>query len=168
MKTIYLAAGCFWGAQKYFDYLTGVKYTEVGYANGNIDDPTYPVVKKGDTGFAETVKVDYDPEQITLEEIVTLFFEAIDPTTLNRQAHDIGTQYRSGVYYVDEADEPIIAAVRDKVQKQYEDDVVTEILPLSNFYSAEEYHQKYLDKNPTGYCHISNASYERIKNYKKK
>ena len=154
MKEIYFAGGCFWGAEKYLSLIPGVLHTEVGYANGHTKNPTYKEVCEKETGHVETVKVQYDPKQITLTFLLDLFFDSIDPTTLNKQGGDVGPQYRSGVYYTHESDKAWIQAAIDQLQEQYPQPIVVEVLPLSCFYLAEEYHQKYLDKNPTGYCHI--------------
>jgi methionine-S-sulfoxide reductase len=161
MKTIYLAGGCFWGAEKYLTLIPGVKSTCVGYANGNTASPSYEQVCKENTGHAETVKVVYDENQIRLKTLLRLFFEVIDPISLNRQSHDTGTQYRTGIYYAVATDKPIIEEALLKLQAQYKDTVVVENLPLENFYDAEEYHQRYLDKNPSGYCHIGKAHFDR-------
>ena len=168
MKTseIYLAAGCFWGAQRFFDSLPGVQKTAVGYANGRTPDPTYHEVKSGKTGYAETVKISYDKSIISLEEILRLYFMIIDPTSLNKQGEDVGEQYRTGVYYSDPGDVPTITSVFLTVQQNLSAKMATELLPLENFYTAEEYHQKYLEKNPGGYCHISPKMIEFAKNYK--
>jgi peptide-methionine (S)-S-oxide reductase len=154
MKEIYLAGGCFWGMQAYFDLRKGVKETVVGYANGNTENPTYQQVCTNTTGFAETVYIKYDENEITLTKILDDFWKVIDPTLLNRQGGDIGTQYRTGIYYVDEDDLIIINESLKKEQLKYTKAIVTEVEPLRNFYAAEEYHQKYLEKNPNGYCHI--------------
>ena len=166
-ETIYLAGGCFWGAQRYFDCLPGVLETEVGYANGKTAHPTYEQVKHENTGHAETVRVVYDPAAISLQELLEQFYKAIDPTSVNRQGGDVGVQYRTGIYYTDTAQKPIIEASLAALQTRYAQPVAVEALPLSNFYTAEEYHQKYLDKNPGGYCHISPALFDAAKNYKK-
>ena len=166
-ETIYLAGGCFWGAQRYFDCLPGVVETEVGYANGTTANPTYEQVKHENTGHAETVRVVYDPAAISLEELLEQFYKAIDPTSVNRQGGDAGVQYRTGIYYTDPAQQPVIEASLAALQTHYAQPIAVEALPLSNFYTAEEYHQKYLDKNPGGYCHISPALFEAAKNYKK-
>ena len=154
MKTIYLAGGCFWGAQKFFDQFDGVIATEVGYANGPDSAPSYEDVCRS-SGHAETVRVDYDESAISLEDILKYYFKVIDPTAVNRQGHDIGIQYRTGIYYTDEAMLPVIRKVYDEEAAKYGKPLATEVLPLQNFFSAEEYHQKYLDKNPGGYCHIA-------------
>ena len=166
-ETIYLAGGCFWGAQRYFDCLPGVVETEVGYANGKTANPTYEQVKHENTGHAETVRVVYDPAAISLEELLEQFYKAIDPTSVNRQGGDAGVQYRTGIYFTDPAQKPVIVASLAQLQARYAQPIAVEALPLTHFYTAEEYHQKYLDKNPGGYCHISPALFEAAKNYKK-
>ena len=154
MKTIYLAGGCFWGVQKYMDQFDGVIETVVGYANGNTDAPVYEDVKAGKTGHAETVKVDYDENIISLEEILKKYYIVIDPTSLNKQGGDIGISYRTGIYYTDPAELEVINQVTDGIRAKNKKPVVVEVEELKNFWPAEEYHQKYLDKNPGGYCHI--------------
>lgn len=154
MNEIYFAGGCFWGVEEYLSRIDGVVETKVGYANGTKENPTYEEVCTGTTRHAETVYIRYDESVITLEELLQKFFNIIDPTSLNRQGGDIGNQYRTGVYYVNEKDKNIIAKYMEEVQKNYKEKIVTELLPLSSFYLAEEYHQKYLKKNPNGYCHI--------------
>lgn len=154
MAEIYLAGGCFWGMQKYLESVRGVISTEVGYANGKTLNPTYEEVCKHDTGHAETVKVVYDPQVLSLSFLLGLYFEAVDPTSVNRQGGDRGTQYRTGIYYVDEGDRAVVEDALKKLQDRCEKPVAIEAGPLENFSSAEEYHQKYLDKNPGGYCHI--------------
>lgn len=153
MKEIYLAGGCFWGLQAYFDLRKGIIETVVGYANGNTENPTYEQVCTNKTGYAETVYIKYDENEITLNKILEDFWKVIDPTLLNRQGGDIGTQYRTGIYYVNDDLANIKASVEKEALK-YEKSIVTEVVPLKNFYAAEKYHQKYLEKNPNGYCHI--------------
>ena len=162
IKRIYLAGGCFWGVEKYLSLIPGVVGTEVGYANGRTENPSYEDVVFRDTGHAETVLVEYDPAKIELAYLLELFYEAIDPTTLNRQGNDIGTQYRTGIYYVDEADRDIIEASVSGLGERTEAPVVIETAPLENYYTAEEYHQKYLEKNPSGYCHIGAEEFEKL------
>ncbi len=162
---IYFAAGCFWGAQRYFDLLRGVVGTTVGYANGRTANPTYEQVKHEGTGHAETVRVRYDPETITLGELLSLYFRIIDPTSLNRQGGDVGEQYRTGVYFTDPADRSVIMSALSELQKGFSERVRVECQPLENFYTAEEYHQKYLEKNPGGYCHVLPDMTEFAKNY---
>jgi peptide-methionine (S)-S-oxide reductase len=154
MKEIYLAGGCFWGLQAFFDLRNGIIETIAGYANGNTENPTYELVCTNKTGYAETVFIRYDESKITLNKILEDFWKVIDPTLLNRQGGDIGTQYRTGIYYTDENDLDIIKKSLDNEQKKHHQPIVTEVEKLKNFYEAEEYHQKYLKKNPNGYCHI--------------
>ena len=167
MKKIYLAGGCFWGVEHYLSLIPGIKETTVGYANSDITSPSYEDLKQHRSLASETVEVIYDENAISLEEILDLFFEIIDPTILDRQGHDIGHQYRTGVYYIDEDDVNTIKSSLTELQKKYKDPIVTELLPLDNFTRAEEYHQDYLIKNPTGYCHVDPKMFERAKNYKK-
>ncbi len=154
MKEIYFAGGCFWGTEHYFKQIDGVISTEVGYANGDTEYPTYEEVYTDTTGYAECVKVVYDPSVIALEYLVELFFRSIDPLSLNRQGNDCGTRYRTGVYYTDNEDVVKIKSIFDVVEQSIGESLVVELEPLKNFYQAEEYHQDYLDKNPGGYCHI--------------
>lgn len=162
-REIYLAGGCFWGAQHYFDCLSGVVQTEVGYANGKTENPTYEQVKHENTGHAETVRVIYDPEKRSLADLLIQYYKVIDPVSVNRQGGDVGIQYRTGIYYTDSKDCPLIEESLKELQKQYDKPLAVEALPLSNFYTAEDYHQKYLEKNPGGYCHISPAMFEEAK-----
>lgn len=161
MAVIYLAGGCFWGMEKYIQLIKGVEKTEVGYANGNTENPTYEEVCRNNTGHAETVKIEYNKEILPLEFLLDMFFDAIDPTSVNKQGGDIGTQYRSGIYYTEPSDLQIIEKKIKEVQKKYTKPIATEVAPLSNFYSAEAYHQDYLQKNPGGYCHIGNDLFEK-------
>ena len=154
-KEIYLAGVCFWGAEHFLKQIQGVTYTEVGYANGNVPDPTYQQVYTDTTGYAETVHVKYDPEVISLRFLLHLYFKAIDPISLNKQGEDIGTRYRTGIYFTDVQDVPVIKEVYQEVADIYNTPLTVEFSPLKNFYTAEEYHQDYLDKNPTGYCHLN-------------
>ncbi len=163
LKEIYLAGGCFWGTEKYLANINGIVKTDVGYANGNTENPTYQEVCHNNTGHAETVRVFYDPKQIRLEFILTLYYDVIDPTSVNRQGGDTGTQYRTGIYYVEEQDLPIIQSSIQELQTHYEKPIAIEVLPLRNYYLAEEYHQKYLDKNPSGYCHIRREKFDQAK-----
>lgn len=188
MKTIYFAGGCFWGVQKFFDQFDGVTETEVGYANGpeERDEKIYGTLTEeqkhfasippgyqevcNNIGFAETVKVVYDKQQLPTEKLLRYFFEIIDPTAVNRQGPDIGVQYRSGIYYEDDSLLPVIQKVADEVEQRLqrakgEDPratghlLATEVAPLANYFTAEEYHQKYLDKIPNGYCHIPQSKF---------
>ena len=152
-REIYLAGGCFWGCQKYFDLMDGVLSTSVGYANGPTANPSYEQVK-AHSGHAETVRVVYDPERLPLEPLLERYFMVIDPTAVNHQGEDFGIQYRTGIYYTDPADGEIAERALRALAAQYDRPLAVENLPLENFYPAEEYHQKYLEKNPTGYCHI--------------
>ena len=154
VKDIYLAGGCFWGAEHFFQQISGVVLTEVGFANGHTPDPTYKEVYTDTTGYAETVHIRYDTEYVGLKFLLRMFFKAIDPTSLNKQGEDEGTRYRTGIYYKDPADLPKIRCIFDEVQRQLEAPVVVEVAPLQNFYRAEDYHQDYLNKNPDGYCHL--------------
>jgi methionine-S-sulfoxide reductase len=163
MKTIYIAAGCFWGAEKYFSLIKGVCRTQVGYANGSTKNPSYEDVKHRETGHAETVLVEYDPAVINLSFLLDLYYEAIDPASLNRQGADVGTQYRTGIYYTGQDDLPVIKKSLERLRKKIGAPVVIEVKPLENFYTAEEYHQKYLDKNPGGYCHINQSLFDRAR-----
>ena len=153
MQTIYLAGGCFWGVQKYLDQFDGVLATEVGYANGPEEAPSYRDVCNS-SGHAETVKIEYDPEVISLTELLGYYFMVIDPLSVNKQGNDRGIQYRTGIYYTDESQLPEIKTVYREQEEKAGAKLAVEMEPLKNFYTAEEYHQKYLDKNPGGYCHI--------------
>lgn len=168
LSTIYFAGGCFWGTQRYFDCLPGVVSTEVGYANGRTAAPTYEQVKYENTGHAETVKVIYDPAGISLEELLEQYYKVIDPTSVNKQGEDEGVQYRTGIYWADPGDQAVAEASLARLQKRYTEPLAVELKPLEHFYPAEEYHQKYLVKNPTGYCHIPLALFEAAKQYKKR
>ena len=179
-KEIYFAGGCFWGVEHFFKGVDGVTEATPGYANGNIDNPTYEQVYTDKTGFAETVRVRYRPDRVSLETLVRLYFATIDPLSVNQQGHDVGTRYRTGVYYTDPADLPLLEKLFDEVSKAVipsasspvipsdsEESVslATELLPLKNFYPAEEYHQSYLDKNPGGYCHLPLKAFRYLRLY---
>ena len=153
MRSIYLAGGCFWGMQKFFDQFEGVLSTEVGYANGPDRAPTYQEVCRN-SGHAETVRIDYDEGKLSLDKLLDLFFLVIDPLSINKQGGDEGIQYRTGVYYTNPDQLPMIQAAFEKEAAKVGSPLAVELLPLTNFFPAEEYHQKYLDKNPGGYCHI--------------
>lgn len=153
-QVIYLAGGCFWGVEAFISRLKGVNSTEVGYANGNDLAPTYEKVCSGKTGHAETVKATYNPKIIALDEILESFFKIIDPHTRNRQGPDIGTQYRTGIYWQEASQRDTVIKFLRKKQKESSERIVVEAHEISNFYPAEEYHQKYLEKNPQGYCHV--------------
>ena len=165
MKEIYFAGGCFWGVEHFFKGVDGVAEAMPGYANGNTENPTYKEVYTDTTGFAETVRVRYNPERVSLDFLTRMFFTVTDPLTLNRQGHDEGTRYRSGVFYVNEEDRPVIEAVFQEVSAKLGVPLVTQLEPLRNFYSAEEYHQNYLDKNPEGYCHLSLKTFAYLRLY---
>lgn len=166
-KDIFLAGGCFWGTEHYFKQIEGVLNTEVGFANGHTADPTYKEVYTDTTGYAETVRIQYDDTVVDLEFLLQMFFKAIDPTSLNKQGHDEGTRYRTGVYYTSEVDLPIIEKVFAEEQKSLDAPIAVEVEPLQNFYPADESHQDYLDKNPTGYCHLPLELFEFAKKAKK-
>ena len=159
-KDIYLAGGCFWGTEHYFKQIEGVVETEVGFANGHTPNPTYKEVYTDTTGYTETVHVKYNPDIVRLEFLLQMFFKAIDPTSLNKQGHDEGTRYRTGIYYTDDEDLPVIEKIFSEVQRDYQQPLAVEKMPLETFYAAEEYHQDYLDKNPTGYCHLPQSLFE--------
>ena len=156
-QEIYFAGGCFWGTEHYFKQIRGVVATEVGYANGNTQSPTYQQVYTDTTGYAETVHIVYNPQQVTLQLLTELFFRSIDPTSLNRQGEDTGTRYRTGVYYTSAAELPLLKDIFNRVEQAIGKPLAVELEPLKNFCKAEEYHQDYLGKNPEGYCHISHA-----------
>ena len=153
-RTIYLAGGCFWGCQKYFDRLNGVMETEVGYANGRTESPTYEQVKHENTGHAETVRVVYEDRTISLRELLSAYARVIDPTAQDHQGEDYGRQYRTGIYYETEEDGAQARDFLAELGRQYDQPILVEAEPLRQFFPAEEYHQKYLEKNPGGYCHI--------------
>lgn len=161
IKTIYLAGGCFWGVQHYFDQFDGILKTTVGYANGNTENPEYKDVKAGLTGHAETLKIKYDNTLISLSKILDLYFDIIDPVSINQQGEDIGISYRTGIYYVKKTDLDIIQTKYNEIQKKYDSKLAVELEPLKNFFNAEEYHQKYLDKNPGAYCHIPASKFKK-------
>ena len=155
LHEIWLAGGCFWGLEKYISGIHGVVGTSVGYANGSLVSPTYTQVCSGTSGCAETVHVVYNPQELPLSRLLTLYMKAIDPTSLNRQGADMGEQYRTGIYYLDETDLPAIQVIMEKTEAECIAPVVVEAEPLKSYYLAEEYHQEYLEKNPGRYCHIS-------------
>ena len=159
-KTIFLAAGCFWGAQHYLKQINGVLETETGFANGHTENPTYEQVYTDSTGYAEAVRVVYDPEQISLRRLLQLYFDCIEPTSVNRQGDDSGTRYRTGIYYIETDDLAVIDDVMDEVQQQYSAPRAVEVEPIRCFFPADESHQDYLDKHPDGYCHLPQALFE--------
>lgn len=152
IKTIYLAGGCFWGVEAYFQKIKGIVNTDTGYANGKTKDTSYEKIK--DTDHSETVKIDYDFSLISLEEILLHYFRIIDPVSLNKQGNDIGRQYRTGVYYIYDKDIPTIEKIF-AYQKRIYGNLAVEKMKLKNFIKAEDFHQDYLKKNPRGYCHIN-------------
>ena len=156
VKTIYVAGGCFWGLEKYIGLVNGVVDTEVGYANGAKASATY-----GDgSGYAEAVKVVYDPAVAPLPFLLDLFYDAIEPTSVNRQGNDVGTEYRTGIYYTDPADKAVIERSLAQLQQNYTQPIAVESGPLTNYTRAEDYHQDYLKKDPGGYCHIPEKLFE--------
>lgn len=154
LQTIYLAGGCFWGTQAYLARVPGVAATSVGYANGTTENPTYEDVCWRHTGHAETVEVRYDPDSLSLQALLEQFFLIIDPTLVNRQGNDKGTQYRTGIYYTRPHEKSIIDAAVGAEQLKFKLPIVTEVLPLVRYDRAENDHQDYLEKNPNGYCHV--------------
>jgi peptide methionine sulfoxide reductase msrA/msrB len=167
LREMHYAGGCFWGVEEYFSRIPGVHDVTVGYANGHTKSPTYEEVCSGRTGHAETVRVVYDPDLVSLKTLTEQFFKIINPLSLNRQGNDIGSQYRTGIYFVRESDKNVLEAVAAEVQKKYSKPLAVELLPLNNYYLAEEYHQDYLKKNPGGYCHVSFDSLKDIRAEKK-
>lgn len=151
-----LAGGCFWGVEELFRQLKGVLETEVGYTGGVVPHPTYDLVKKGQSGHAEAIQIKFDPSQISYENLLKFFFKIHDPTTLNQQGNDIGSQYRSAIFYQNDEQRKTALKVKELVEASglWKKPLVTEIVKAKIFYSAESYHQKYLKNNPTGYtCH---------------
>jgi peptide methionine sulfoxide reductase msrA/msrB len=157
IEVIYLAGGCFWGMEKLMENILGVEDVVSGYANGQAElEPTYKRVIQGDTGYRETVRVEYDPDVVSLDALLFAYFHVIDPTIQNQQGNDVGTQYQTGVYYVDEASQEVVERIA-AIERERTPAFMVELEPLERFYDAEEYHQDYLEKNPYGYCHISPA-----------
>ena len=153
-ETATLAGGCFWGVEELVRQLPGVVDTTVGYAGGTLDDPRYEDVKKGRTGHAESLQIVFDPSKISYDEILDFFFRLHDPTTANRQGNDIGTQYRSAIFYHDETQRDAAQRAKVRAQPKWSRPIVTEVVPFTNFYPAEDFHQDYLQRNPHGYtCH---------------
>lgn len=155
MRKIWFAGGCFWGVEAYFRQLKGVLNTTVGYGQGITEQPTYQQVSTGMTGYTEVCEVVYDEKIIALHKLLEHLFRIIDPTTLNRQGPDQGTQYRTGIYYESEADREVIIDFINKMQSHYAVPIVVEVEPVARFSPAEDYHQRYLEKTPGGYCHIN-------------
>ena len=153
IDTITLGGGCFWCLEAVYERVRGVTQVVSGYSNGHVVNPTYEQVCGGDTGHVEVVQVSYDTSQISLREILEIFFVIHDPTTLNRQGNDVGTQYRSGIYYRDAAQEAVAREVLAEVSEHHRGRAVTEVVPLANYSRAEEYHQHYFANHPNqGYC----------------
>ena len=165
MAVLYFAGGCFWGIEHAFRQLDGVLGTTAGYANGHVDNPTYFDVKHGDTGHKETVEVVYDPSVVSEQTLLKAFFILIDPERDDGQGNDIGDQYRTGVYYPADSDPVLVKTLQAEFgeEKAKHCRFFTELAPLSSFFKAEEYHQDYLVKNPTGYCHVSVAEFRAIR-----
>lgn len=161
MAEIYLAGGCFWGLEEYFSRIAGVTATTVGYANGQVETTNYQLLKQ--TDHAETVQVIYDEKMVSLREILLYYFRVIDPLSINKQGNDVGRQYRTGIYYQDEADVPAIYEVVQEQERQLGRKIAVEVEPLRHYILAEDYHQDYLKKNPNGYCHINvNDAYQPL------
>lgn len=155
MTTYVLAGGCFWCLDAVYRRIEGVTKVESGYTGGDTPNPTYERVSSGTTGHAEAVAISFDESVIPPQTILDLFFLIHDPTTLNRQGNDVGTQYRSAMYYADEAQKELFEAAVDRAKEHWDDAIVTELAPLDEFYPAEDYHQDYFNKNPgNGYCSI--------------
>ena len=154
MKKITFAAGCFWGVQQKFDKINGVISTKVGYCGGHKEDPTYEEVCSDTTGHAECLEIEFDETLISFEELLEKFWSIHNPTTLNRQGFDTGSQYRSAIFYYDEAQKEIALKAKDEVNnsKKYKNPVVTEIMPITKFWEAEKYHQHYYDKTGRSGC----------------
>lgn len=165
MKSIIVAGGCFWGVQEYYRRLKGILVTKVGYAQSAKENPSYREVCDGKTEAVEAVYLEYDPSIISIEQIYDHLFRIIDPTTLNQQAMDIGTQYRTGIYYENDVDRDVALFHIGKISKNYDKEIVVEVKPITNFFDAESYHQNYLVKNPSGYCHVdfSKANKDELK-----
>jgi len=164
---IYFAGGCFWGVEEYFSRIPGVHDVTVGYANGAKENPSYEEVCSGKTGHAETAHVRYAPDAVSLKTLAEQFFKIINPISVNREGTDVGTQPRTGMYYVHDGDKMVLASVMAEAQKKYDKPLVVELLPLKKYYLAETYHQDYLKKNPGGYCHIRFDSLKDLRTEKK-
>ena len=159
-NVIYLAGGCFWGMEQLMQSIPGVIDAQSGYANGTCEeDADYQTVCKGNPGFRETIRVEYDPEQVSLDALLLAYFYVIDPTVENRQGNDVGSQYQTGVYYTNESVKETVERIAE-IERGRREKFFVEIGPLKNYYPAEEYHQDYLEKNPNGYCHIPKAEME--------
>lgn len=165
LETATFAAGCFWGTEEFFRKIPGVKETSVGYTGGKMKDPTYEQVSDGDTGHAESVEIKFDPAQVTYAQLLDKFFKIHDPTTLNRQGNDRGTQYRSAIFTHGEEQKKEAEKFKQKVEKSkaWKGSITTEIKDAGPYYKAEDYHQKYLVKNPGGYDnhYLRNISFDK-------
>ncbi|MFV0425074.1 MAG: peptide-methionine (S)-S-oxide reductase MsrA [Bacilli bacterium] len=159
MKSIYFAGGCFWGVEKYLGMISGVVETEVGYAQSDILNPTYADLCEGRSSASEVVRVKYNENIVTLNKIIELFFKIIDPTSINKQGADRGIQYRTGIYYTEEEQKNIAVEFIDSIKDSFDKEIVVEVEELRNYTVAEDYHQKYLEKNINGYCHINFANF---------
>lgn len=167
-SVIFFAGGCFWGTEHFFKQVDGVTATEVGFANGHGENPTYDdVISKG-TGYAETVKVTYNPKKVDLNLLLDLYFLTVDPTSINQQGNDRGDQYRTGIYWTTDEQEPFVKARVKAESAKHIEPVVVEAIPLKIYYKAEAYHQAYLENNPSGYCHINPALFKVAKDANKK
>lgn len=154
IETAILAGGCFWGMEELLRKIPGVTETRVGYTGGSTQNPNYEIVKTGSSGHAEAVEIKFDPTKLTFEKLLEYFYRMHDPTTLNQQGNDIGTQYRSAIFYTNEKQKEIAEKSLIDFQKFFKNKITTQVLPAGSFYLAEEYHQDYLQKHPTGYtCH---------------
>ena len=149
-KRIYLAGGCFWGMQAYFDELNGVVDTEVGYANGKVDNPTYEIVCHQDSGFAETLRIDYETDKLSLAFILDCYFKAIDPTSYHRQGEDVGSQYRSGIYYIEDEDKEVAELALKELKREYEKPLAVECERLKNFLSGRVISSEVSEEESTG------------------
>lgn len=163
IDTIYFAGGCFWGTEHFFKQVNGVISTEVGFANGRTDNPTYKEVVRKNTGYAETVKVTYDKKKLDLNLLLDLYFLSVDPTSVNKQGNDVGDQYRTGIYYTSDQQLPLITERIEKEAVKHTRPIAVEVTPIRKYYKAEDYHQDYLDKTPGGYCHINPALFKVAK-----
>lgn len=151
------AAGCFWGVQHYFDQVPGVVNTTVGYTGGQTKNPTYDDVLTHTTGHAEALLVEFDPSKVSYETLTKQFFRMHDPTQLNRQGPDVGDNYRSAIFYFDDSQKSIAERVRNELAARYDQPIVTEVTKAGDFYEAEDYHQKYVEKTGRGMCYVPYA-----------
>ncbi len=154
MQKALFAAGCFWGVQFYFDQVPGVFKTTVGYTGGKTKDPTYEEVCTQSTGHAEATLIEYDPDTISYKMLVKQFFRMHDPTQLNRQGPDVGDSYRSAIFYFNPEQKQIAEEIKKEQDENFDEPIVTEITPVTEFYKAEEYHQKFTEKTGRGACHV--------------